>query len=70
MTAENSDQLRAALKKAARRGDASVGIADPYGIRYIIDFEMKHYDRTSTVRSCWIILEGETAPRFVTCFVR
>jgi len=69
LAAKDSEELRAALKEAARTGDASAGVADQYGIRYTIDFVMKHRDRTSSVRSCWIILEGRKEPHFVTCFV-
>ena len=69
MTAANSEELRTALIDAAREGNAILGASDQYGTRYIIDLELKRIDRTANVRSSWIILSGEIAPRFVTCFI-
>lgn len=69
MTADDSEELRLALLNAAREEDAMLGASDRYGIRYIIDFELKRNGKTASVRSSWIVLTGESAPRFVTCFV-
>ncbi len=69
MTAEHSEELRDSLKKAAVQGDASTGISDQYGSRYIIDFELERSGRKATIRSCWIVRSDENLPRFVTSFV-
>ena len=69
MTADHSEDLRTALELAARDGDGVIGASDSYGIRYIIDFELKRDERAAIIRSCWIVLTGETVARFVTCFV-
>jgi hypothetical protein len=69
MTVIHAEELRGALAKAARDGDAAIGASDSYGIRYIIDFELERDGRTAIVRSCWIVRSGEFQPRFVTCFV-
>lgn len=69
MTAEHSEELQDALKRAAVTGDASVGSSDRYGTRYIIDFDIERGDMRGVVRSCWIIRSDESVPRFVTCFV-
>lgn len=69
LTTENSEELRDALKQAAVEGEASVGISDLYGARYIIDFELERNGKKGTIRSCWIVLSREDRPRFVTCFV-
>jgi hypothetical protein len=45
------------------------GEADQYGARHTVDFLMTHGDRKATVRSAWIILRGESAPRLTSCFV-
>jgi hypothetical protein len=63
------EELREALLNAAAREEASLGISDRYGIRYIIDFEWKRGERSAKIRSSWIVRLGETVPRFVTCFV-
>jgi len=61
--------LRAVLLKAALDADAVPGEADKYGARYTVDFLMTHRGREATVRSAWIILRGESAPRLTSCFV-
>lgn len=69
MTAEQSEELQDALKRAAMERDAVLGISDQYGTRYIIDFVMERRGRAATIRSCWIVLKDENGPRFVTSFV-
>jgi hypothetical protein len=67
ITAIHIDELRKSLIEAAIEGNALPGASNQYGIRYIIDFELKRGSRAANIRSCWIIRTGETAPRFVTC---
>ena len=69
MTAAHVEELLAALATAARDENADTGVADEYGTRYIIDFELKYGERSADIRSCWIIRTGESVPRFVTCFI-
>ncbi len=69
MTAAHAEELRAALIDAALKENATPGDSDQYGARYIIDFELRHGERTAQTPSCWIILSGEIAPRFVTCYI-
>jgi len=61
--------LRSALQEAAREEDAAPGEADQYGARYTVDFLITRGDREARVRSAWIILRGESAPRLTSCFV-
>ncbi len=42
---------------------------DAYGIRYQIDFEMESETGRATIRSTWIVRQGEAFARLVTCFV-
>jgi hypothetical protein len=65
----DSDFLRAALLEAAREEDAMPGEADDYGDRFTVDFSLTRGDREARVRSSWIILRGESAPRLTSCFV-
>jgi hypothetical protein len=66
----DADPLRVALREAAaREADAVPGEADEYGDRYTVDFQLTHDDREATVRSAWIIIRGESAPRLTSCFV-
>ena len=69
MTAIHAEQLRAALIDAALKENVTLGASDQYGTRYIIDFELRRGERTANIRSCWIVLRGEIAPRFVTCYI-
>lgn len=69
MTAAHAEELRVALIDAAQKGEVSVGASDQYGTRYILDFELRRGGRTAKIRSCWIVLNREIAPRFVTCYI-
>jgi hypothetical protein len=69
MTAAAAEELRAALIEAALNQEAAVGASDQYGTRYVIDFAWRRGGRTAKIRSCWIVLMGEDAPRFVTCYI-
>jgi hypothetical protein len=69
VTSDHSEELRAALIDAASNGNATPGASDQYGVRYIIDFEIKRGEKAANIRSCWIVRSGQIAPRFVTCFV-
>src|ERR1035437_7714672 len=64
MTAAHAEELRAALCAAALKENATLGTSDQYGVRYIIDFELRREKRTASIRSCWIVLSGQFAPRF------
>ena len=65
----DAEFLREALLRAAREADALVGESDEYGDRYTVDFELNRGTRRAVVRSAWIVLRGETAPRLTSCFV-
>jgi hypothetical protein len=69
MKAQDSVDLASTLQRVAAENEAIPGASDIYGNRYIIDFDMEHKGRVAAIRSCWIVLAGETAPRFVTCYV-
>jgi hypothetical protein len=69
MNAADAEELRTVLLNAAREANAAPGTSDLYGDRYIIDFELKRIGKAARIRSSWIVVTGESAPRFVTCFV-
>jgi hypothetical protein len=69
ITAAHAEELRAALIEVALKGDAALGDSDQFGVRYVIDFELRRGERTANIRSCWIIRSGESAPQFVTCYI-
>ena len=70
MTAAEAPKLRGKLLKVACTGEAQLGELDMYGQRYTIDFEMETETGKAEVRSGWIILRDENAPRLTTCYVK
>jgi hypothetical protein len=58
-----------ALIAAAINSEARLGTANPYGQRYIVDFDLMRQDRTVIVRSTWIVRLGEDLPRLTSCYV-
>jgi hypothetical protein len=65
----DAELLRAALLEAAREEDAVPGETDEYGDRYTVDFQIARGNRQAKVRSAWIILRDQSAPRLTSCFV-
>ena len=55
----DAEELRIALLAAASDRDARLGIANLYGQRYIVDFDLVRPARTVRVRSTWIVRIGE-----------
>ena len=69
LTAADATILQNALLDAARHNEAARGEFDTYGQRYTVEFEMITAIGSVMVRSGWIILHGEAAPRLTTCYV-
>jgi len=65
----NSEELRAALLAAAVKTEARLGIANRYGQRYIVDFDLVRQGRIVSIRSTWIVRTGEDLPRLTSCYV-
>jgi len=40
-----------------------------YGEIYVVDFEMTYQAKTATIRTSWIIDDGENFPRLTSCYV-
>jgi len=69
LTADDAVELRDALLNAARTLDATPTEQDGYGQRYVLDFPMSGPAGQATVRSGWIIRNGEDFPRLTSCYV-
>jgi hypothetical protein len=65
----NSELLLQALLSAATSAEAKAGGANPYGHRYIVDFDLVHEARIVKIRSTWIVRIGEGFPRLTSCYV-
>jgi hypothetical protein len=71
LTAADSDRLRQALLDAAanRQDHLLPSLADEFGQRYVLDFELTIATGSATVRSAWIVLAGEDVLRLTSCYV-
>ncbi len=67
--AGQAELLRDALLEAALNSPATPGEKDPYGTRYVVDFRWSTPAGAATIRSVWIVRNGEDFPRLTTCFV-
>jgi hypothetical protein len=65
----DAEELGTALLAAACNAEARLGIANPYGQRHIVDFDLVRRDRTLRVRSTWIVRIGEDLPRLTSCYL-
>ena len=65
----DAEELRARLLEAASNSEARLGVANPYGQRYIIDFDLVRQGRTVRIRSTWIVRTGDDLPRLTSCYV-
>src|SRR5437660_99107 len=63
------EELRAALLAAAKGTEAKPGVANVYGQRYFIDFDLVRPDRVVRIRSTWIVRLGDNLPRLTSCYV-
>jgi hypothetical protein len=62
-------ELQQALLDLAQNEEAELGPATKFGQKYVVRGMIQGpTGRTAMVRSAWIILQGEDAPRFVTAY--
>ncbi len=66
---EDAEWLRERLLSAAHNEEARFTYRDEFGERYQLDFILVGLDRDVTIRSSWIVLYGETFPRFTGCYI-
>ena len=69
ITADDAESLRATLLDAACTNEVTVSELDLHGQRYTMDVEVTTEVGTASVRSGWILLHCEAAPRLTTCYV-
>jgi hypothetical protein len=65
----DSAWLRNVLLEGARSGEATQVVADPWGTHWRLDVPIRRQGKSAVVRTTWIVRTGESAPRFVTCWV-
>jgi len=65
----DAEELRRNLLAAASHTEARLGVANPHGQRYVVDFDLVRHDRIIRIRSSWIVRIGEDLPRLTSCYV-
>jgi hypothetical protein len=68
-TAANAQELREILLAAAGSELCAPPGQDEYGQRYVVDVVVSGAAGQATIRSSWIVLQGEDFPRLTTCYV-
>src|SRR5262245_23941878 len=68
MTADDAEELGAALLQAVLAHEAQLGRRDDYGQRYVVDFPLEWRGRRALIRSGWFIEHGSDTPRLTTCY--
>jgi hypothetical protein len=58
-----------ALLTNIAEGDASEIAADAFGRRWRLDVAIARQGKHAVIRTIWMVRTGESAPRFVTCWV-
>lgn len=68
-SAENWQQLAAALAEHARQQPVVSSMGTPYGAKFIVEGPLPSPDgRDPRVRSVWFVRREEESPRFVTAY--
>ncbi len=68
MTAEDPEDLRRILLEAVTLYEVQLGLRDPFGQRYTVDFPIEWQNRRATLRSACIIEHGTENPKLTTCY--
>lgn len=69
LTRGDADGLQEAILAAVRAEEAHATGQDEFGARYVVDFTMLGSLGQRTVRTAWIVRNGEDYPRLVSCHV-
>jgi hypothetical protein len=62
-------RLRDDLLEAARTEEAFQVMPDAWGTHWRLDATIARQGKSAVVKTIWIVRTGESAPRFVTCWV-
>jgi hypothetical protein len=73
LKADDAERLREMIMEAVLISEARVQQSTSYGQRFVVDFNVTGFDKfvttTVTIRSAWIIRNGEDFPRLTSCFI-
>lgn len=68
MSAENADELRAILLQVVQTQEANLGRCDSFGQRYVLDFTLEWKNKSTIIRSSWIIEVNSQVPKLTSCY--
>jgi hypothetical protein len=66
----DASELKRQILAQIGEAECLPGFADDYGQRFQVDVPVTGKSGPVIVRTGWIILKGESAPRLTTCFVK
>lgn len=66
---EDAEWLRSQIVAAILHAEATEGMPTEYGSRYVVDFGLTTTVGTATVRTAWIVRDGEAFPRLTSCYI-
>ena len=70
LTSADSYKLREEIRDGISKNEASEMFSDEYGKRYFVDIKIINFDKSSIVRTLWIIKHNESFPRFISCYIK
>lgn len=68
-SSENADDLKEMILSAILVNEAKEGRIDIFGKRYTVDFKVKKWNRTITLRTGWIVKTGTSISTLTTCYI-
>lgn len=66
----DAERLRAMIVAAISTEEATAGVTDEHGERFVVDFATQALRGMVTIRTAWIVDRGEILPRLVSCYVK
>jgi len=70
LSIEDAPFLYQAINAILKTHEAEYEGINPYGARYVVDFELTTAAGRALVRTSWIIRNGEDFPRLTSCYVK
>ena len=70
LSIEDAPFLYQAIQAILTTHEAEYEGINPYGARYVVDFELTTAAGQAMVRTSWIIRNGEDLPRLTSCYVK
>lgn len=68
-TADDAERLRGIILDAVLVHEARQVPPNAYGTRFVVEFQMPGQRGQITIRTSWIVLDGEDFPRLTNCYI-